>query len=173
MQNRFKRLIKLIAESDASTIQAEAARVKELIQAEIKDHHEALARLQKEDEWVDTTLTIALPSTPVTSNSKHPTYKPAGEVGADGFTKKDRGKHIREAALSLVAQGQTEISKDDVLIELARRGVQFKIQRPYAAVGSTLSQMKQQFERTEVGNYRYIGTEIQSDVLPLESAEAH
>lgn len=173
MHNRFKKLIKLINEGDANTIQAEADKVKEAIQAEMQRHREELAKLEVEDAWVDTTLTFALPSTPTASNSKPTIYKSPNEKGEDGYTKKQRGNFIREAALALVRKGQSEIPTDDIITELSGRGIVFTIQRPKAAIGSTLSQMKE-FERTETGNYRYVGAERQSDALPLiESAEAH
>jgi hypothetical protein len=172
MQTRYKKLMKLAAEGDVIAFQAEVERVLEALEADKAPHLNALAQIEKDMESVNGIVRLTLPKS-ITSQSKPSAERQPKEPSADGYTKKQRGQFIRDTAMSLVNQGKTEISIKDVVSELSRKGIEFGIKRPEAAIGSTLTQMKE-FQRTEAGNYRYIGTEMQSDALPyMESAEAH
>src|SRR5689334_4844260 len=145
MLNRYKKLMKLATEGDVITFQAEVERVLQSLEADKVPHLEAISQIEKDMESVNAIVRLTLPKS-ITSQSKAAAEKQPKEPSADGYTKKQRGQFIRDAAIYLVNQGKTEIAIVEVLSELNRKNVNFSIKRPQAAVAATLLAMKE-FER--------------------------
>jgi hypothetical protein len=80
---------------------------------------------------------------------------PAG-TAPDGYTSKERGSLVREAALDLARRGLTPLSVGEVLAELERRGVRFGIARPGSMVGTVLAYMDE-FHRKDFNEFEYVG----------------
>jgi hypothetical protein len=78
--------------------------------------------------------------------------------GPDGYSSKERGVLVREAAVDLARRGLTPLSVGDVLAELQRKGISFSIARPGSMVGTVLAYMDE-FHRKAFNQFEYVGPE--------------
>lgn len=172
MQSRLKRLMKLAAEADYSTLQSEADKVLRAIEEDRQGYLDLIEQLDEQVRWITSTLRYAIP------NSVFTTTKPRSErvgtpVGNDGYTSKQRGQLIVEAVERMIKNGTITFTADDILAELKQNGIIFTIGKPTSAISSVVARMKG-VERTSRNHYRYTGSGVQGDALPLvESANAH
>lgn len=172
MQTRLKKLMKLAADGDNIALQNEAEKVLRAIESEKQGHQEAIDDLDGQVNWINSTLKFALPNS--TPTATKPNFERVGKpVGDDGYTSKERGKLIVDAVTRMINNGIITFTADDILAELKRNGIIFTIGKPTSAISSVVVRMKG-VVRTARNHYRYTGSGVQGDALPLiESQNAH
>jgi hypothetical protein len=149
-KDTFKHLMKLAIEERTNELRTEGIAAVQAIQREIME-------LQRQSTVITYLLNKYTGMTePIITTFPMPAGKPVGAAPDTQRSRQDRTALVKQTALELAKAGNLEISTNDVLDALHRKGITLDVKRPTSMIGTVLKAMPE-FKRLEMNRFQYVG----------------